>query len=248
MPPGQVPVNLAAHLIRTTATMTHRLLRRPALPMALSAACLSFTGALHAQYAEVGDAGSSAATAQTTGGVAGQPLTTITGTIGATADADFYLISILSPSLFSASTVGGSAVDTQLYLFTFNGAPVYLNDDANGASTQSALPAGSVLGPQTAGTYILGISVSGVDPVNSTNQTLFAPATFSTDVRGPASNTFGTVAGVFDNASFADFGAYSIALTGAVTAVPEPSTNALLAAGAVLVGAAALRRRRSAVR
>jgi metal-dependent amidase/aminoacylase/carboxypeptidase family protein len=85
-----------------------------------------------------------------------------------------------------------------------------------------------------------------VDPVNSTNQTMFAPAVFSTDVRGPASNTFGTVAGLIDNSSFTDFGAYSISLTGAATAlaVPEPSANALLAAGAVFVGAAALRRRR----
>ena len=227
--------------------MKPRNFRRYCLPLITSAACLLFNGALHAQYVEVGDAGSSAATAQGTGNVAGQALTTIAGTISATADADFYLITIASPSLFSATTVGRSLVDTQLYLFTLNGAPVYLNDDANGASTQSSLPAGSLLGPQTAGTYILGISVSGVDPVNSSNQSLFAPAFFSTDVRGPASNTFGTVAGVIDNASFADFGAYSIALTGAATAlaVPEPATGALLAAGAFVVGAAARRRRRA---
>ncbi len=229
--------------------MKHQIFRRHCLPLVISAACLTFTGALHAQYVEVGDAGSSAATAQGTGSVAGQLLTSIAGNISATADADFYWITISSPSLFSASTVGGSFVDTQLYLFTVNGAPVYLNDDANGTSTQSRLPPGSIFGPQTAGTYILGISVSGVDPVNSTNQTLFAPAIFSTDVRGPASNTFGTVAGVIDNSSFADFGAYNISLTGAATAVavPEPSTSALLVAGAFFVGAAALRRRRRAV-
>jgi hypothetical protein len=227
--------------------MKHHPFRRLCLPLALSAASLTFTGALHAQHVETGDAGSAAATAQVTGSVAGQTLLSIAGTISTTADADFYLITIPNPSLFSASTVGGSLVDTQIYLFTSSGAPVYLNDDANGSSLQSTLPLGSLLGPQSAGTYILGISVSGVDPVNSTNQTLFAPAIFSTDLRGPASNTFGTVAGVFDNAAFADAGAYSITLTGAVTAVPEPATTSLFTAAAVLMGAATLRRRRRAV-
>jgi hypothetical protein len=227
--------------------MKQRSFRTHCLQLAISLACLTSTGALHAQYVEAGDAGSSASTAQGTGSVAGQTLTSIAGNLSTTGDADFFLITISNPSLFSATTVGGSLVDTQLYLFTLSGAPVYLNDDANGSSLQSTLPLGSLLGPQTAGTYILGISVSGVDPVNSSNQTLFATATFSTDLRGPASNTFGTVAGVLNSAPFPDFGAYGISLTGATTAVavPEPSSQALLAAGAALVGAAALRRRRS---
>jgi hypothetical protein len=222
-------------------------LRRLCLPLVISAACMSFNGAVHAQHVEAGDAGSAVATAQGTGAVAGLALATISGAVSATADADFYVITIANPSLFSATTVGGSQVDTQLFLFTLAGAPVYLNDDANGTSLQSLLPAGSILGPQTAGTYILGVSVSGVDPVNSTNQTLFAPALFSTDLRGPASNTFGAVAGVIDNSAFADSGVYRITLTGAGTAlaVPEPSMGALLLAGIVWVGAATWRRRRS---
>ena len=213
--------------------------------MALAAGLLglALAGTAQAQHTEAGDAGASPATAQATGGTAGLTLTSIAGTIASTADADFFLITITNPALFSASTVGGSQVDTQLYLFTSNGTPVYLDDDASGSTLQSSLPAGSLLGPQVAGTYILGISVSGVDPVNSASQSLFAAPTFSTDVRGPAANATGTVAGVFDNSSFADAGAYSISLTGAVTAVPEPSAAALFAVGALALGAGWRRRR-----
>lgn len=224
----------------------HTFFGRLGLPLAIGACCLAFGVAAQAQYVEIGDAGSSPATAQTTGSVAGQALLSISGTIDATADADFFLVDITSPAIFSATTVGGSLVDTQLYLFTLAGAPIYLNDDADGSTLQSSLPAGSLLGPQTAGTYILGISVSGVDPVNSSNQALFEAATFSTDLRGPASNAFGTVAGVFDNSSFADAGAYTISLTGAVVAVPEPATSLMLAMGAAWMGVAARRRRRGA--
>jgi hypothetical protein len=198
-----------------------------------------------AQIVEVGDAGSSVPGAQGTGAVAHQPLLTIAGGIMPAGDADFFVINITNPALFSATTIGGSLLDTMLYLFDMNGNPVYLNDDATGgASLQSMLPTGNLWGPQLAGTYILGISLSSVDPVSISNQLLFASALFSTDVRGPAPGAIGPVAGVLDSSSFPEFGAYLITLTGAETAlaIPEPTTTALLATCAV--GALiALRRR-----
>ena len=220
---------------------TNRICRIAAVAVALfiSASIAS------AQWVEVGDAGTTVLGAQGTGSVANQPLLTISGGITPAGDADFFVINIFNPALFSATTVGGSMLDTMLYLFDMNGNPVYLNDDATGgAGLQSLLPTGNLWGPQVAGTYILGISLSSVDPVSISNQLLFASALFSTDVRGPAPGAIGPVAGVLESSTFPEFGAYLVTLTGAQTAlaIPEPTTTALLVTGAV--GALiALRRR-----
>src|SRR4051812_23924600 len=113
-------------------------------------------GALQAQYVELGDAGVTLGSAQSTGPLSGVPLTSITGTILNGFDGDFFYITITNPTTFSATTVGGSSLDTMLYLFTLNGSPVYLNDDApSGTSVQSNLPPGHALGPLSIGTYII---------------------------------------------------------------------------------------------
>src|SRR3954470_18486376 len=99
---------------------------RSSLIVALS---LLMSGALHAQYSEQGDAGTSLGTAQSTGAVANQPLPSIAGNLSSAADlGDFYYLTITNPAAFSASTVGGSTMDTMLYLFTLSGNPVFLND------------------------------------------------------------------------------------------------------------------------
>lgn len=214
---------------------------RSSLPVAILS--LLMAGAVSAQtYAEVGDAGSNLGSAQRTGVASGSPLTGISGTILNGADGDFYYITINNPAAFSASTVGGSILDTMLYLFTLSGNPIFLNDDApNGMSVQSNLPAGT-FSSLAAGTYILGISLSGAEPVNSANQALFADPVFSTEIRGPRSGALGPVTGV-TNATFAETGPYTIALTGAQTsAVPEPSSLALVAGSGI--GALLLLRRR----
>ena len=204
--------------------MKHRL-------FAVAAVFLVTASIASAQWIEVGDAGSSVPGAQGTGASPNQTLNTIGGSIFSTGDADFFVINIVNAALFSATTVGGSSLDTMLYLFDMNGNPVYLNDDAaGGASLQSSLPAGNLLGPQLAGLYIVGISLSNVDPVNFSNQLLFASALFSTDLRGPAACVLGPVTGVLNSSSFPESGAYTITLTGAETAlaIPEPTTTALL--------------------
>ncbi len=205
----------------------------------LALAVASAVGAQAQTYNEIGDAGASVGGAQATG--AG-PLSFITGNILSAFDGDFFYITITNPAMFSATTVGnGNTLDTMLYLFTMNGNPVILNDDApSGTSLQSTLPTGSFT--LAMGTYIIGISLSGAEPINSANQQLFADSVFSTDIRGARPGALGPVTGVTQASSLGS-GAYTIQLTGATaSAIPEPSTIALVAVSG-LAGLVALRRR-----
>jgi hypothetical protein len=93
-----------------------------------------------------------------------------------------------------------------------------------------------------AGTYIIGISLSGAEPINAGNQQLFADGVFSTDLRGPRAGALGPVTGVSQGA-FIGSGAYTIQLSGAtMSAVPEPSSVVLLACAGI-GGLVVLRRR-----
>ena len=87
-------------------------------------------------HTEVGDAGQTQSTAQETG-AAGVSLTDIFGSLLSETDADLYLINIVNPAAFSATTFNatGGFLDTQLFLLTLSGAPVYVNDDDPGGLT-----------------------------------------------------------------------------------------------------------------
>lgn len=210
------------------------------------------TSSLRAQvWTEVGDAGQTLPGAQATGAVNGNPLTTIVGTLSSGTDADIYVIMITSPTTFSATTnnavTQASGLDTALFLFNGSGVPIYTNDDVSGVSLQSTLPAGTAftlsLSP---GVYYLAVSLSGNEPVNLTNQLLFAgyPLGDTTAVRGPASGVSPNVEANFNGGTFfSQTGGYQINLTGAATAaaVPEASTIALTSIG--IAGLWSLRKR-----
>ena len=232
--------------------MRHRALRlrhafHAGAAIALLVAAAALPGLASADtFTEVGDAGQTPQTAQNTGNT-GASLTSIFGSIFSDSDADLFVINIANPLAFSATTLNLSLLDTHLYLFSAEGAPIYANDDdAGGASLQSTLPAAAAFGPVAAGRYLLGVAQSGVDAVNAVNQLLFQTG-LSFDLRGPAAGLQPALLAGFTGNGFDASGAYEVRLTGAtvaVTPVPEPSLWLMLAVGAV--GIPVMNRRRRA--
>ncbi|MCL6536771.1 MAG: DVUA0089 family protein, partial [Armatimonadetes bacterium] len=105
-----------------------------------------------------GDAGDLPETAQSTGS---DPITKIRGTIGAANDVDVYAIYISDPSAFSATTIGGTTLDTALWLFDEDGKGVVYNDDNPDATTgtQSRIDNRTNCITQS-GRYYLAVSIS----------------------------------------------------------------------------------------
>lgn len=222
---------------------------RGAAALTLLAATFGAAPALASTWTEMGDAGQVLGGVQVTSSLQGPnaALTSLFGNLGSGADADLFLINIFNPGAFSATTVGSPGFgDTQMFLLSSSGQAIYLNDDADGSTFYSTLPGGSPIGPISAGLYILGVANAGYDPVNAVNDLLFAGGVF-TDVRGPASNLQpSTLGGFADNTfGFGSAGDYTVTLTGAGTAVPEPS-SLLLVAMAGAAGALTRRGRKPA--
>jgi hypothetical protein len=153
---------------------------------------------------EQGDAGDVPATAQD---LTHATVPSITGTIATGNDADLYRVCLTGGGSFSATTVGLTNVDTQLFLFDPAGLGIYAHDD--GTTRQSTLPAGHQLTPSASGEYILGISAYDRDP-QSSGGPIFRNVAFVTaaDGRGAGSPVDGWAGMPRDS------GDYTIALTG----------------------------------
>jgi hypothetical protein len=175
-----------------------------------------------------GDAGEVEGTAQSVGGSGA--LTSISGAIGAS-DRDLYRIRISNSATFSASTVGGTTLDTVLVLFNNNGTGIALNDDELGTSTlQSRLPVGSTLyNTLPAGDYILGVSIWQAYPTGAAGAMWTGPQvqagytqTWAPLLPGPVTSWT-----VYNGAT--STGAYTVALTGCefITLTPpgDPEVN-----------------------
>ena len=191
------------------------------LSLVLVSAVLILTSAPFASaapVAEVGDAGDLPATAQDVTGTG--PLDSISGTIEPASDKDVYRICLTGGQTFSATTVGGATIDTQLFLFDSAGLGVYANDDTQDGVLQSTLPSGG-LSPSEPGVYYLAISTWNYDPVSS--EGLIFPDEPITAVVGPTGPGGGVPISGWQGDP-GDPGPYTITLTGA-TFCPAPTTT-----------------------
>jgi hypothetical protein len=165
---------------------------------------------------EDGDAGDLPATAQdlTSAGV-----DTISGSVADATDIDMYRVCVDGGGGFSASSVGGTSVDTQLFLFDSSGRGVYANDDQMEGVVQSLLPAGHAMTPQARGEYYLAVGAYNLDPLGA-DKPIFGPGTGVVGPTGlggsePVSGWGGRPGGP---------GPYTLMLTGAQCAPAPDST------------------------
>jgi Bacterial Ig-like domain (group 3) len=112
---------------------------------------------------ELGDAGELRETANDMG--AG-PVTEIQGSFTDAADVDLYRVCLSDGESFSASTIGATTLDTQIFLLDSQGYGIYANDDSSG-SRGSLLPARHRFSPRAGGEFFLGLSAFNRDPQSS---------------------------------------------------------------------------------
>lgn len=182
-------------------------------------------------WAEVGDAGELAASAQST--VGSGPLSLITGSLAAN-DVDMFHIRIDDPSLFIAQHTAAFDFDSQMFLFNMNGTGVAFRDDATGlrgAVSGSFVPA--------AGDYLLAISGWDRDPVDAAALPIWNDTPFAVERAPDGAGAANPVASWSGNVVAR--GQYEIAIRGA-SFVPSPGSAALAGIGGLLVA----RRRRTA--
>jgi hypothetical protein len=188
-------------------------------------------------YFEQSDAGQSLATSQTvfgfnsiSGGLQPDPLAPDPFDL-----VDLYRIFIISPTSFGADTGAGSDLtriaDPALFLLDFTGRGIVMDDDRDSTPPGSS-GAQAHLGPLPSGSlpgfYFLGISFSGVYPLDTAGQFIFDPFAPQQPHTTPASSALAL--GSWDSTLFNSPNttiarAYSIALAGVI---PEPATVLLI--------------------
>jgi hypothetical protein len=165
---------------------------------------------------EVGDAGDLPATAQD---LTGADVVTINGTVADATDIDMYRVCVGGGGSFSASSVGGTMVDTQLFLFDSSGRGVYANDDQMDGVVQSLLPARHALTPHAPGQYFLAVGAYNLDPLGA-DEPIFGPGTGVVGPTGPGGGE--PVSGWGGRPGGP--GPYTLTLTGAQCAPPADTT------------------------
>jgi hypothetical protein len=191
--------------------------RREVTPMKprLFAACVvtcSAAPAFAQQWMEQGDARDTPEFAQRCEGAG--PLASITGAVTST-DADMYAFQIVDFANFSASTVGTTTMDTQLFMFDSTGHGVSSNDDEVGSSAfQSRITSQFVTAN---GLYYLAITGFDRDPQTGAGQLIWVSTPHRSERRPDGPGASGVV-GRWGGTGSA--GTYTITLTGAALLSP----------------------------
>ncbi len=129
--------------------------------------------AIPVPWIEDGDAGDLPDTAQVPSGTGN--LAAITGTLDPS-DADMFRIRVCDYANFSATTVGGAAFDTQLFLFNTDGMGVSFNDDSTGLQSRVT---GQFLSAD--GDYLIALAGYNHDAVDSAGAIIWANTPFGTE-------------------------------------------------------------------
>jgi filamentous hemagglutinin family protein len=117
-------------------------------------------------FTEMGDAGQLPGTAQMVNSlISGAAFDAISGNLSPESDVDLYQLFLIEGQPFTASTVGSSDINTQLFLFDSNGLGVSANNDSIGF--QSTVPLYQPFIPARSGIYYLGISSYPNRPLSS---------------------------------------------------------------------------------
>ena len=175
----------------------------------LAACCLALPASALAAT-EDGDAGDLPGTAQD---LTGAPVDAIDGSIATGEDQDAYRVCLAGGASFSATSVGGTELDSQLFLFGSSGLGVYGNDDSQ-ATRQSTLPSLHELKPAAAGVYLLAITPYDRDPQGAAGAIFGSGGVFAPTGPGAAQPLSG-----WDGRSGLP-GDYRIALTGTTGCAP----------------------------
>jgi hypothetical protein len=162
------------------------------------------------RWVEQGDAGDLPSSAQIITGSG--PMGSISGAI--TGDADMFEVTICDPANFSASTVGTTTWDTQLWIFLRDGHGVVMNDDTTaGGVLQSRISPGWIT---AAGTYYLAITQWDKDALDDGGNQLWLDTVGGVYTVEHAPDDLGAANAIaFWSSGGAGSGTYIINLTGA---------------------------------